>query len=225
MCCRGLNHCQAVIGASLVRRGASRPIVLGLARSCEKKEPAFSEGATELCGRHARNAPKNFAEGAWARVADFKRKLDEAAGGFADELLCAGDPLSGHELQRRHSRCLLKHTRLPRRIISDQLLQARDAESVRFIDDDQPCRIVDCFPRTSVPMADFGISRSEFRNSLDQSCVAKASSTCASSRTRIASSSLSSARRNGSSARLWSWLRHLARSASGLQLEHSRAIS
>ena len=77
----------------------------------KKKEPAFSEGATELCGRHARNAPKNFAERARARIADFERNLDKAAGGFTDELLCAGDPLPRHELQRRHSRCLLEHTR------------------------------------------------------------------------------------------------------------------
>ena len=104
-----LNQFQAAIGASLVRRGASRPIVLGLARSCGKKDPAFSEGATELCGRHARNAPKNFAEGAWARVADFERNLDEVAGGFTDELLCAGDPFSRHELQRRHPRRMLEH--------------------------------------------------------------------------------------------------------------------
>src|SRR6266436_10377240 len=75
----------------------------------KKKEPAFSEGATELCGRHARNAPKNFAEGAWARVSDFERNLDEAAGGFTDELLCAGDPFSRHELQRRHPRRMLEH--------------------------------------------------------------------------------------------------------------------
>lgn len=45
-----------------------------------------------------------------ARVADFERDLYEAAGGFADQLLCADDTLSRHELQRRHPRCVLEHT-------------------------------------------------------------------------------------------------------------------
>jgi hypothetical protein len=41
-----------------------------------------------------------------ARVADFERDLDEAPGGFADELLSADDTLSRDELQRRPPRCL-----------------------------------------------------------------------------------------------------------------------
>ena len=44
------------------------------------------------------------------RVADFERDLDEAPGGFADELLCTDDTLSRNELQRRHPRCVLEHT-------------------------------------------------------------------------------------------------------------------
>src|SRR5260370_14591565 len=77
----------------------------------QKRSPAFSEGATELCGRHARNAPKNFAERASARVADFERNLDEPARGFTDKLLYAVDPLQCPVMQRRYSRCLLQHAR------------------------------------------------------------------------------------------------------------------
>ena len=45
-----------------------------------------------------------------ARVTDFERDLDQAPGGFADELLCTDDTLSRNELQRRHPRCVLEHT-------------------------------------------------------------------------------------------------------------------
>jgi hypothetical protein len=44
-----------------------------------------------------------------ARVADFERDFDEAAGGFADQLLSLQHALSDHELQRRHPRGLLEH--------------------------------------------------------------------------------------------------------------------
>ena len=44
-----------------------------------------------------------------------------------------------------------------------ELFQAGDPKSVRFINDDQLCRIADDLLRSSVPMADLGIRRSEFR--------------------------------------------------------------
>src|SRR2546423_14204422 len=77
----------------------------------KKKSPAFSEGAPKLRRRHACNAPKNLSEIAWAGIADVERDLDEAARGFTNKLLCAADPLSRHELQRRHPGCFFEHAR------------------------------------------------------------------------------------------------------------------
>src|SRR6516165_8268802 len=75
-----------------------------------RKNVAFLQGAAELCGRHPNDMPEDSSKMAWACVSDFERYLDEAARGFADQLLCAGDPFSLHKLQRRHPRCLFEHT-------------------------------------------------------------------------------------------------------------------
>jgi hypothetical protein len=46
---------------------------------------------------------------AWTSVADFECDFDEAAGGFANQLLSLQHAFSGHELQRRYPRGLLEH--------------------------------------------------------------------------------------------------------------------
>src|SRR5947208_17124291 len=76
----------------------------------KKERPAFSEGGTKLRRRNACNAPKNFSEIARAGIADLEPDFDEAPRGLTNKLLATGDPLSRHELQRRHSRCLLEYT-------------------------------------------------------------------------------------------------------------------
>ena len=59
-----------------------------------------SEGGAKLRRSRPSHPAKDFREVAWTHVADFQRDLDEAARGFADELLRAADPLARHELQR-----------------------------------------------------------------------------------------------------------------------------
>ena len=61
-----------------------------LRRRCQRIKP----WAATIC------LVKRHTEMAGTRVADFERNLDEAAGGFADELLSAGDPLARDKLQR-----------------------------------------------------------------------------------------------------------------------------
>jgi hypothetical protein len=51
------------------------------------------------------------------RVADFERDLNEAPGGFADELLCTDDTLSRNELQRRRPRCVVDKFLPDRRLV------------------------------------------------------------------------------------------------------------
>jgi hypothetical protein len=84
------------------------------------------EGVTELRWSHAHRPPKYLSEMAWTSVADFERDFDEAAGGFADQLLSLQHPLSGHELQRRYPRGLLEHAREMERAQLRQLCQCLD---------------------------------------------------------------------------------------------------
>jgi hypothetical protein len=69
----------------------SRPILLCLARSCEKEEVAFLQRGAEFFGRHTSHSPKSLGEMAGVRVAGLQGHLDQTARGFADELLGARD--------------------------------------------------------------------------------------------------------------------------------------
>ena len=102
-----LNHSGETVTSDSMR-GLSLGIVRSLSRSCGKRTDL--QGAAELRRPHANNAPEHLREMARTRVANLQRNFDEAAGRFADQSLCAGDPLSGNELQRRHPCCLLEHT-------------------------------------------------------------------------------------------------------------------
>src|SRR6266496_4438401 len=82
--------------------------------------------AAKLSRCNAHNAPKNLGEMAGTRVPNVEGDLDEAARGFANELLCARDPLPRHELERRHPRALLKHARKMERAEFDDLGQFID---------------------------------------------------------------------------------------------------
>ena len=57
-----------------------------------------------------------------ARVADLQPHIDEAARGFADQLLRLGDPFARDELQRRQAGGLLEH---PRKMEGAQFHQRR----------------------------------------------------------------------------------------------------
>jgi NAD(P)-dependent dehydrogenase (short-subunit alcohol dehydrogenase family) len=91
---------RAIEALGAVLEGSDRPLLR-----------PFSEGAAKLVRRHAGDLAEYFCEMAGACVADFEPNLDEAARGFADELLGADDPLARDELQRRHPGCLLEDTR------------------------------------------------------------------------------------------------------------------
>src|SRR5271166_4034829 len=105
-------------GAPFIPRGSrlglrSNPNLVAIttwSRKGAKKGWASLQAAAELCGCHANHTPEDLSKMARARVADFERDLDEAPGGFADELLCTDYALSRDELQWRHPRCLLEHT-------------------------------------------------------------------------------------------------------------------
>jgi len=70
-------------------RGDALVIVRKVSRSCGKEPRALLQGAAELCGRDANHSPEDLSKMARTRVADFERDLDEAARGFADEMLCS----------------------------------------------------------------------------------------------------------------------------------------
>src|SRR5688500_3199855 len=90
-----------------LRSSDPAPTALILRRS----EIAVLQCVAKLCRRHSDDAPENFAEVARVLVANVEADLDQAAFGFADELLGAGDPFAGDELQRRHAGGLLEDTR------------------------------------------------------------------------------------------------------------------
>src|SRR5258706_12555339 len=68
-----------------------------------------------------------------AGVADFKSDLDEAARGFPDHLLGAGDALARHELQRSHAGRLLEDMGEMRGTEFHQLGEAIDGDFLREI--------------------------------------------------------------------------------------------
>ena len=67
--------------------------------------------APKLRRRDANYASKDLREVARVLVADVEADLDQAAPGFADELLGARDPFARDELQRGHAGGLLEDTR------------------------------------------------------------------------------------------------------------------
>ena len=109
-----------------ITRGASRAILLHLARSCGKKRVGLLTRRCGILWASRQSRAKRLSEMARDRVADFERDFDEAAGCFADQLLRLQHALSGHELQRRHPRGPLEHAREMERAQLRQLSQRLD---------------------------------------------------------------------------------------------------
>src|SRR5260370_19045506 len=102
---------RVVAGASATGRAAVLAMLRRLSGSCGKKGKAiFLQGVAELGRRHPDHPSEHLSKMARVRVADFQRDLNEAARGFADELLRVQHARAGHELMRRHARGLLEHS-------------------------------------------------------------------------------------------------------------------
>ena len=88
----------------LMIRNLSLAILRPLSQSCGKLK-----GATESRWRDANDTAEDLGEVTGTCVADFETDLDEAARSFADQLLGAGNPLAGDELQGGHAHGLLEN--------------------------------------------------------------------------------------------------------------------